>query len=88
MQRPPWLDELAARLVRTVPTGVSALRSELEDNFRVVLQAQLERLNVVSRDRFDLQAERLTRAQQRIAELEARLSRLETRVQGNQDALP
>ena len=53
------------------------LRRELEDNFRAVLRANLERWDLVSRERFDVQAEVLARTQKRLRELEARLAALE-----------
>ena len=71
------LEELAARLARVVPAGMRSLRGELEQNFRVVLRANLERLELVSRERFDAQAALLARTQSRLAALEQRLQALE-----------
>jgi BMFP domain-containing protein YqiC len=71
------LEDLAARLARAVPAGAAGLRSELEENFRAVLRSRLERLDLVSRERFDVQAELLARTQRRVAELEQRLRTLE-----------
>lgn len=71
------LEDLAARLARTLPPSLRGLRSELEDNFRAVLRGRLEKLDLVSRERFEVQAELLARTQQRVAALEARLEQLE-----------
>ncbi len=71
------LEELAARLSKLLPPSLSGLRSELEDNFRAVLRANLEKWDLVSRDRFDTQAELLARTQARLATLEQRLKVLE-----------
>jgi ubiquinone biosynthesis accessory factor UbiK len=71
------LEELAARLARVLPPGLRGLRGELEDNFRAVLRANLDRLELVSRERFDVQADLLARTQARLAELERRLAALE-----------
>jgi Uncharacterized protein conserved in bacteria len=79
--RPPdtaLLEELASRLARVVPASARGLHRELEDNFRAVLRANLERLDLVARDRFDAQAELLRRTQVRLKALEARLAALET----------
>ena len=70
-------EELAAKLARAVPTGLSGLRGELESNFRALLQANLERLDLVSRERFDAQAQLLQRTQKRLASMEKRLQSLE-----------
>lgn len=73
------LEELAERLARVIPPGLRGLRAELEDNFRAVLRANLDRLELVSRERFDAQAELLARTQARLAGLEKRLRTLEAR---------
>lgn len=71
------IEDMAARLAQVLPPGLKALRHELEDNFRAVLQANLERFDLVSRERFETQATLLARTQKRLAELERRLARLE-----------
>jgi ubiquinone biosynthesis accessory factor UbiK len=77
MLDPRTLDALAARLAQALPAGLAQLRSELQDNFRVMLAAHLEKLDVVTRERFDVQAELLARTQARLKALEARLADLE-----------
>lgn len=71
------IEELAERLAAILPPALRGLRAELEDNFRAVLRANLERWDLVSRERFDVQAELLVRTQKRLKELEARLAALE-----------
>lgn len=71
------LDDLAATLSRVLPPGLGGMRRELEHNFRAVLQANLEKLDLVSRERFEAQAELLEHANQRLAVLEKRLAALE-----------
>lgn len=77
------IEDLAERLAAILPPGLRGLRAELEDNFRAVLRANLERWDLVSRERFDVQAEVLARTQQRLKELEARLAVLEAERVGN-----
>jgi BMFP domain-containing protein YqiC len=71
------IEELAERLTAILPPGLKSLRAELQDNFRAVLRANLERWDLVSRERFDVQAEMLARTQKRLKELEMRLAALE-----------
>ncbi|WP_029889581.1 accessory factor UbiK family protein [Polycyclovorans algicola] len=77
MLDPRSLDALADRLAQALPPGMSQLRRELQDNFRVMLGAHLDKLDLVTRERFDVQAELLARTQARLKALEARLSALE-----------
>jgi BMFP domain-containing protein YqiC len=75
---PRILDDLARRLSETVPPGLTAVRDDLERNFRAVLQSGLARLDLVTRQEFDVQAGVLRRTRERLEELEARLAALET----------
>ena len=72
------LEDLAARLSAVLPPGLKTLRRELEANFRAVLRANLEKWDLVSRERFDAQAEVLARTQKKLAALEQRLQKLES----------
>jgi len=74
---PRLIDDLAQRLAGAVPESVSALRRDLEQNFKGVLQAQLSRLDLVTREEFDVQAAVLKRTRAKLAALEKRLAALE-----------
>ena len=71
------LDDLSRKLADSMPESVRAFGREVEGNFKAVLQAQLSKLDLVSRQEFDVQAALLARTQARLAELEARLKQLE-----------
>ncbi len=71
------LDDLAARLGRVLPPGLKGLRTELEDNFRSILKSNLDRFDLVSRERFEVQAALLERTQSKLDALEQRLRALE-----------
>jgi BMFP domain-containing protein YqiC len=74
------LDDLARRLADSVPPALRNLAKDLESNFKAVLQAQLARLDLVSRNEFDVQAALLARTQAALASMEQRLKELESRV--------
>mgnify|MGYP001055941982 FL=1 len=74
---PRLIDDLAQRLAGAVPESVSALRRDLEQNFKGVLQSQLARLDLVTREEFDVQAAVLKRTRAKLAALEKRLAALE-----------
>ena len=73
------LDELARRLAESVPESVRAFGRDLEGNFKAVLQAQLSKLDLVSRQEFDVQAALLARTQAKLAAMEARLKDIEAK---------
>jgi ubiquinone biosynthesis accessory factor UbiK len=74
------LDDLARRLADSVPESVRAFGRDLEGNFKAVLQAQLSKLDLVSRQEFDVQASLLVRTQAQLAAMEARLKDLEAKL--------
>lgn len=71
------LDDLAQRLAEMVPTGMKQAREDLTANFRSVLQAGLHKLDVVTREEFDVQRCVLLRTREKIEELERQLALLE-----------
>lgn len=74
---PKSLEELARKLADAVPPGLAAFRDDLERNFRAVLQGGLAKLDLVTRQEFDIQAAVLRRSRERLEELERRIAALE-----------
>ena len=74
------LDELARRLAEAVPPPMRNLGRDLEANFKAVLQAQLAKLDLVSRSEFDVQAALLARTQASLAAMEQRLKDIESKI--------
>jgi ubiquinone biosynthesis accessory factor UbiK len=71
------LDELARRLAEAVPPGVRGLRDEMERNFRAILTSTFTRLDLVTREEFELQQALLTRTREKLDALVTRLAELE-----------
>ncbi|MEE4193188.1 MAG: accessory factor UbiK family protein [Halieaceae bacterium] len=61
--------------------GDSPLKTEADRNARALLQSALRRLDMVSREEFDAQAEILARTRARVEELEAQLESLSTELE-------
>jgi len=74
---PRFIDDLARRLSAAVPESLTAVRRDLEANFKAVLQSGLAKLDLVTRQEFDVQAGVLRRTREKLEALEARLSQLE-----------
>ncbi|WP_028081583.1 accessory factor UbiK family protein [Solimonas soli] len=82
------IEDLASKLAGALPPGLRSLRGELEENFRAMLRANLEKWDLVSRERFDIQAELLARTQKKLAALEKRIKALEQREAAHQGKPP
>lgn len=79
------IDELARRLSGLVPPGLRESREELQENFKAVLQAGLARLDLVTREEFEVQRAVLLRTREKLEELERSVARLEARLAGRPD---
>jgi hypothetical protein len=71
------IDALARTLAESVPAGIGAVRDDLSKNFAGVLASGLERLDLVTREEFDVQRKVLARTRARLEALEAELEQLE-----------
>ena len=71
------IDELAQRLAELVPPGLKDAREDLGSNFKSALQAGLRKLDVVTRDEFDVQRLVLLRTREKIEQLEQQVIALE-----------
>ena len=71
------LEEIAARLSAVMPPGLGAVRRELEENFRAVLQSQLPRLDLVGREEFEAAKQMLATTRARVEELEKQILTME-----------
>ena len=72
------LDDLARRLSNLVPPGLREGREELQQNFKSVLQAGLGKLDLVTREEFDVQRAVLLRTREKLEALEREVQALES----------
>jgi BMFP domain-containing protein YqiC len=73
----PEIDELARQLAAAVPKNLRALGEDLEKNFRALLLSGFEKMELVTREEFDLQSAVLERTREKLEALETRLAALE-----------
>jgi BMFP domain-containing protein YqiC len=74
MLEPRFVDEFTARMSELVAASPAR---DIEKNLRALLTSGLARLDVVTREEFDVQAKLLARTQEKLAALESRLAELE-----------
>jgi ubiquinone biosynthesis accessory factor UbiK len=74
------IDELAQRLGELLPPGVGDARADIEKNFRAALQTGLGRLDLVTREEFDVQRAVLLRTREKLDTLERIVTDLEAQV--------
>jgi BMFP domain-containing protein YqiC len=71
------IENLARKLAESVPDGVRSIASDLETNFRGVLRSGLSKLDLVTREEFEVQEAVLARTREKLERLETQLEELE-----------
>lgn len=71
------LDDLARRLAAVMPRGLTALPHDIEKNLRAGLETVFQRLDLVTREEYEVQVALLARGREKLGALEARLTVLE-----------
>ena len=74
------VDDLAQRLSALIPPGMTEAREDIEKNMRAALQAGLSKLDLVTREEFDVQRAVLLRTREKLDLLERVLQDLESRI--------
>lgn len=74
---PKTLEELVQKLGESLPPQIRGLQQDVEQNFRAVLQAGLAKLDLVTRQEFEVQTGVLNRTREKLEALEKRLAELE-----------
>ncbi|HEY5993612.1 MAG TPA: accessory factor UbiK family protein [Gallionellaceae bacterium] len=69
-----FLDEISSKLSELAASGPAR---DFEKNARALLAQGFAKLDLVTREEFDVQAALLSRAQEKLAQLEARVAELE-----------
>lgn len=71
------IEDLARTLAEAVPEGLRAVQKDLEENFRSVLKTGLGKLDLVTREEFEVQEAVLARTREKLEALEERLKEYE-----------
>ncbi len=72
------IESLARKLAESLPEGLKSVRDDLESNFRSVLSTALAKLDLVSREEFEVQQAVLARTREKLELLGEQLNALET----------
>ena len=81
------IDDLARRLGALVPPALREGREEMQENFKAALQAGLAKLDLITREEFDVQRAVLARTRGQLDELRTLVDRLEAELAAR-DAQP
>jgi len=77
---PKAIDDIAKRLTGAIPPGFSNLKEDLEKNFHAILQGALGKLDLVTREEFEVQKAVLAKTRSKLEDLEKRVSQMEQQI--------
>ncbi len=71
------IEELANKFSQSIPAGAKSFQQDIEKNFKQVLQSLVTKMDLVTREEFDVQAKVLQRTREKIEQLEKQLAQME-----------
>ena len=74
------IDDIANRLANAIPPSFNHLKEDVEKNFHAILQSALARLDLVTREEFEVQKAVLAKTRQKLEALELRVAEMEQQV--------
>lgn len=74
------IDEIANRLAGAIPPGLSSLKEDMEKNFRAILQSALGKLDLVTREEYEVQKMVLAKTRSKLEDLEKRVAEMEVQI--------
>lgn len=77
---PKNIDELANRLSSAIPPGLNTFREDMEKNFRAILQSVLGKLDLVTREEFEVQKAVLIKTRHKLEAMEILVTELESKI--------
>ena len=77
MLDPKILDDLAKKLADSVPASIRELQRDMEKNFHATLQATFNKLDLVTREEFEVQSAVLARTRAKVDALQHQIDHLE-----------
>ena len=74
---PKAIDDIANRLAGSLPPGLNNIKEDMEKNFHAILQSVLGKLDLVTREEFEVQKMVLAKTRAKLEELEKKVADLE-----------
>ena len=72
-----FIDDTVKKLTESLPPGLNKFKKDLEKNFRAILQSMFAKLDLITREEFDVQKKVLTKTRAKINALEKQFIHLQ-----------
>ena len=74
-----FIEDLASKIGNLLPPAPSAIKQELEESLRQAIRSSITRLDLVTREEFEIQSAVLQRTRIKLEQLEKKVSELEAK---------
>ena len=74
------IDDIASRLSNAIPPGLSSMKDDMEKNFHAILQGALGKLDLVTREEFEVQKAVLAKTRSKLEALEKSVAEIEQQI--------
>ena len=71
------LEQLSKRISSLIPSDIRHMQDDIENNIHSLLQASLAKMNLVTREEFDVQSAVLQRTREKLEQLEKQVELLQ-----------
>lgn len=78
MEHKNTFDDLAKKITGLLPSNFQQVQQDFESNIKALLQSSLSKMNLVTREEFDVQAALLARTREKLDLMEKQLAELES----------
>jgi len=79
----PNLDDMVNKLFDSLPAGLRDLKEDTEKNLRAALRSTLSKMDLVTREEFDIQQGVLARTRAKLEALEKQVAEMEQQLRGS-----
>ncbi len=73
---PKQFDEIASKLFAALPTSLQNFENEIQQKFKEVLQMAFTRMDLITREEFDVQCKVLARTREKLEQLQEQVQEL------------
>ena len=80
MLEPKQIDDFVRKLSELMPASVGQFQGEIEKNLKAGLQSTLQKMELVTREEYEVQAAVLGRTREKLEQLSQRLEQLEQKL--------
>lgn len=82
---PKQFDELAKKLFSALPTSLQNIEKDIQQKFKEILQSTFTRMDLITREEFDVQCKVLARTREKLELLQQQIDNLMIEQQNNKN---